>query len=191
MKTMKNALVIVNIGLIIITVVLPFNIEAQEESKEKKVRFGLGASFLSLGERAFEHDSGQAASFHFNIDIGKHIRIEPAFAGSFFSEDNYLRPIWEPQPPTYMNTSLGLFYRNQRTVGKSDIADFIMVYGSRFGASFEEYAETKWIIAPTVAGELLLFDHFSLGCDLSIRNVFEEQGIRGYTNAMLLVRFYF
>lgn len=141
---------------------------AQEKTDDepKTVKFGLGVSFFNLTDVL--NENFPVSTIYLTADLGKILRIEPSFKLAI-SEFNRQYEI-----------GAGVF-------GKRTLPKFNMLYGARFAYSNDKVTT----IAPTLGGEYYFSDHFSLSGEAQLKTLIVEKQWLIYSNANIILRYYF
>jgi len=207
--------------LVLIASLVPTNATAQAADSN---RIGIGVSISNAGELIFA--GGESAltpsvvsSILVPIDIGRRLRVEPeigaqrvsstssqTFGGSSSPESKFTS--------TLLNVGVGAF-------GRATHDRATAYYGGRF--NYLHYSRTSevntspvapepnfpgWLVAPTIGGEYLLGDQFSLGAEMQVRFIWwsnessvtlpggstssnKSSGTSIATRAAVTARFYF
>jgi hypothetical protein len=131
-------------------------------------KFGLGVTLFNLSEYSFDNQFEPINSIYMTIDIGKKFRLEPTI-GFAISEgfEQY-------------SVGVGAF-------GVKPMSQFKLLYGLRLAYG---NAET-FAVAPTVGGEYYFVKNFSIGSEVQLRGLFNDGDWVVFSNASVLVRFYF
>jgi hypothetical protein len=137
-----------------------------EESSDSK--FGLGVSLFNIVTYQYDYESAVASSVLMTIDFSDRFRLEPSLGFAFSEEE------------TLYSIEVGAF-------GKKTISKFNLLYGGRVGYG----GGTVISVAPAVGGEYYFIDNFSVGSEVQLRSLFDEDNFVVFTNAAVLVRFYF
>lgn len=157
--------------IIIITSMLiaDLNVIQAQDNETNYGRFGIGVSFLSLMNFvSFEGDFNIASSVYLPITTSEGFRLEPE-VGFFESDNDFM-----------FSLGFGIF-------GLKKHNHLITYYGARIGTWNME----NFHISPTVGGEYLLSDNFSIGAEAQIKAVLGDVDLAIFTNTAAFLRFYF
>jgi len=159
-----------SVALLIMLVRISKNVFGQEEEKYG-TKFGFGVSLFNLADYTYTNDNEAVQSILMTIDAGKYFRIEPTIGFVRLHRNGF-----------YV-LRLGLF-------GKQTKSKYNLLYGVRLGKNSEDIYE----IAPTLGGEYYFIKNFSVGSEVQIKSIYDNDiypaqwGVM--TNASIIVRFY-
>jgi hypothetical protein len=137
-----------------------------QEDALPNTKFGLGASLFNIYDYSIDRETG--TSIYMTIDLSNKLRLEPTI-GFAFSEENF-----------EFAAGIGVF-------GKKAISKFNTLYGLRARINSNDAI----ILAPTIGGEYYFIKNFSVGSEINLNGMINEGNWVIFTNAAVLVRFYF
>ena len=152
--------------LVLMIILLSSTCLYAQETKSHQRKLGVGVTLFNLAEYINESSFGN--SIYLTINTKNNFRIEPTF-GFIFSKDRSKYVL-----------GLGVFKLK-------DISKLRIVTGLRLGFS----DGNVFAIAPSLGGEYLFNDHFSVGTEVQLRGTFEKGDFTFLTNTLVLARFYF
>lgn len=139
-----------------------------QESENSDPKFGLGANFFNLAEYSNDFDYVPANSIYMTINIGKKFRLEPMFGFAFYDKTKQY------------SIGIGGF-------GRKSISKFNLLYGLRLGY----ISSGSIIMSPTVGGEYYFIKNFSIGTEVQLRTIFDDNEFLFLSNTAVIFRFYF
>jgi hypothetical protein len=163
MKIIKKVITLLTSFLIIQLTTL--SLFGQEDNNNDS-RFGLGVSLFNVTDYLYEHTDNPTNLIYFTFNIGSKFRLEPILGFAFNSFEEY-------------SLSLGGFFRKS-------ISKFNILYGLRLGLN---NGVTK-VIAPSIGGEYYFIKNFSVGSEIQIRGLIQENDWTILTYSSVIVRFY-
>jgi hypothetical protein len=161
---MKNLKKVITLLMVILLSLSTFQTSIGQENDNANSKFGLGVSLFNITE----FDLDQANSIYFTINFGSKFRLEPKVG--FVLSDGFEQ----------YSIGIGAF-------GIKPISKFNTLYGLRLGLSTDAVVS----VSPTVGGEYYFIKNFSLGSEVQLQGLFKDGDFGVFTNASVIIRFYF